>query len=99
RAAPKPAAITPPPGRTLVRRVDNTSATPSSMAIYWRAADASDSSVTGYTWSVSGATTAIGSIQSFSGADTANPIDVENGQATASGPGHAAPSVHTAGAG
>ena len=94
---PYTATITPPAGWTLVRRVDNTTATTSSLAIYWRAADASDSSVYGYTWSVSGATNPVGTIESFSGADTANPIDVENGQQTASGTAQATPSVTTTG--
>src|SRR5205807_1216355 len=54
------------------------------------------SSVTGYVWSTSGATAALGTIQSFSGVDTANPIEVgSNGQATASATTHATPSVPT----
>src|SRR2546430_15774316 len=77
---PNTATITTPAGWTpVLPRVDNSAGT-ASLAIYRRTADASDSSVTDYAWSTSGATFAMGTIQSFSGVDTANPIDVWNGQ-------------------
>src|SRR3989442_6147325 len=92
---PHTATITPPAGWTpVLPRVDNSAGT-ESLAIYRRTADASDSSVTGYVWSTSGATAALGTIQSFSGVDTANPMDVGNGQATASATTHATPNVTT----
>ena len=73
---PNTATITAPAGWTpVLPRVDNSAGT-ESLAIYRRTADASDSSVTGYVWSTSGATAALGTIQSFSGVDTANPIVV-----------------------
>src|SRR5437879_8948581 len=72
---PNTATITAPAGWTpVLPRVDNSAGT-ESLAIYRRTADASDSSVTDYLWSTSGATFAMGTIQSFSGVDTANPID------------------------
>jgi len=92
---PNTATITAPAGWTLVRRMDNATAPASSLAIYRRTADASDSSVSNYLWSTSSATSAVGVIQSFSGVDTANPIDVENGQATPSAFTHATPDVTT----
>src|SRR5437773_4670538 len=92
---PNTATITTPAGWTpVLPRVDNSAGT-ASLAIYRRTADASDSSVTDYAWSTSGATFAMGTIQSFSGVDTANPIDVWNGQATASSTTHATPDVTT----
>jgi len=92
---PHTATITPPAGwNPVLPRVDNSAGT-ESLAIYRRTADASDSSVTGYVWSTSGATAALGTIQSFSGVDTANPIDVGNGQATPSATTHATPNVTT----
>jgi hypothetical protein len=93
--APNTATITTPAGWTLHRRIENTSATPSALAIYWRAVDASDASVSEYSWTTSGATTAVGGIRTVSGADTSNPIMVDAGQATASGTAHATPSVTT----
>ena len=93
---PNTATITPPLGWTPVgSRIDNTTAPTSSLFIYQRTADASDSSVTGYVFSPSGATGAVGIIRSFSGVDTANPIDVQNGQATPTGYDHATPDVTT----
>src|SRR5438876_4076296 len=74
---PNTATITAPAGWTLVRRMDNATAQASSLAIYRRTADASDSSVTHYLWSTSGATFAMGTIQSFYGVDTTTPINVE----------------------
>jgi len=93
--------ITAPAGWTLIRRITSSSKTTGydSMAIFWRAADASDASVSSYTFTISNANNGwVGAIQSFSGVDTTNPIDVENGQITANGLTHATPSVTTTGA-
>ncbi|HXF66699.1 MAG TPA: DUF6701 domain-containing protein [Burkholderiales bacterium] len=90
---PPTATIAPPAGWTLVRRLDNAAGSPNSLAVYIRVAGASEPA--SYTWNLSGFTHAVGGIQAFSGADTASPIDVENGQTTASGLTHATPSVTT----
>ena len=90
--------ITPPAGWNLVKRIDQGSAPLYSLAIYWRAADASDASVSSYVFGLTNAATGwVGGIQSFSGVDTTTPIDVENGQVTASSTTHATPSVTTTG--
>jgi hypothetical protein len=90
---PSTTTITPPAGWTLVRRTDNGSATTNSLAVYRKTATASEP--TTYKWTLGGATTAAGGIQSFINVDTSNPIDVENGQATASATAHATPDVTT----
>ena len=93
--------VTPPAGWTLVRRITSSSKTTGydAMEIHRRVADASDASVSSYTFTISNATNGwVGAIQSFSGVDTANPIDVENGQVTAVALTHATPSVTTTGA-
>src|SRR6267143_48067 len=88
--------ITPPAGWTLIRRITSSSGSFYSMAIFWRAADASDAGVSSYTFTISNAANGwVGGIQSFSGVDTTNPIVVENGQITASALTHATPSVTT----
>src|SRR5882762_2161405 len=91
--------ITPPAGWTLIRRITSSSGSFYSMAIFWRAADASDAGVSSYTFTISNAANGwVGGIQSFSGVDTTNPIVVENGQITASALTHATPSGLTTGA-
>src|SRR5690606_37295469 len=90
---PASASITPPSGWTLVRRVDQTSGQPSALAVYRRVAGSSEPS--SYDWGFSGASYAAGGIQAFFNVDTANPIDVENGQATAYSLRHATPSIPT----
>jgi hypothetical protein len=92
-ARPSSATITPPAGWTLVRRVDNPNGGTTSLAVYRKVAGASEPA--SYDWNVSGATYAAGGIQSFFNVDTANPIDVENGQATPTSLTHATPSVTT----
>jgi len=87
------AAITPPAGWTLVRRVNNASTTSNSLAVYRRTAAAGEPA--SHTWAIAGGAFLVGGIQGFAGADAANPIDVEGGQTTASGTVHAAPSVTT----
>jgi len=90
---PETVTITPPSGWTLVRRIDNANANANSLAVYYKVAGASEPA--SYTWTISTNTGAAGGIQTFSGVDTTNPIDVENGQTTASGLLHATPSVVT----
>ena len=90
---PSSVAITPPAGWTLVRRTDNAGPTSNSMAVYSRVAGASEPA--SYAWGVSGASFTVGGVQAFTGVDTATPIDVENGQSTASATTHATPGVTT----
>jgi hypothetical protein len=90
---PSSVTIIPPAGWTLVRRINNANATANSLAVYRKVAAAAEPG--SYGWTVSGATFAVGGIQAFFNVDTVNPIDVENGQSTASGLSHPAPSVTT----
>lgn len=90
---PSTATIAAPAGWTLVRRTDNNNGGTNSLAVFHRLASAGEPS--SYVWNVSGATEAVGGIQSFTGVDPANPIDVESGQATAISLAHATPSVTT----
>jgi hypothetical protein len=90
---PDIATITPPAGWTLVRRIDNASANANSLAIYWKVAGASEPA--SYSWTFSTSTGSAGGIRAFFGVDTANPIDVENGQSTPAGLSHETPSVTT----
>jgi RHS repeat-associated protein len=92
---PSSATITPPSGWTLVRRVDNNGSggAQSSLAVYRKVAGASEPA--SYAWDVTGAFGAAGGIQAFLNVDTANPVNVENGQATAASLSHATPSVTT----
>jgi RHS repeat-associated protein len=87
------AAITPPAGWTLVRRLENTATTSNSLAVYRKTAAAGEPG--SHTWAVAGGAFVVGGIQSFSGVDTANPIDTESGQATASATAHDTPSITT----
>jgi hypothetical protein len=88
------AAVTPPSGGwTLVRRVNNASATSNALAVYRKTAVAGEPA--SQVFAVAGGTFLVGGIQSFSGVDTANPIDAENGQSTASATGHDTPSITT----
>lgn len=90
---PETATITPPSGWTLARRINNSGATANGLAIYYKVATASEPS--SYTWTFSSSTGTAGGISAFSGVDTANPLDAENGQATASSLSHATPSITT----
>jgi hypothetical protein len=90
---PDTAVITAPANWTLVRRVDNANPNANSLAVYYKVAGASEPA--DYTWTFSTSTGSAGGIQSFAGVDQSNPIDVENGQNTASGLTHATPSVTT----
>lgn len=81
--------VTAPAGWTLVHRMDNTAGTPNALAVYRRVVSAPEPA--GYRWSFSGGTLegAAGGIQTFSGVDTANPIDAVSGQSTPSDTIHA----------
>ena len=87
------AAVTPPAGWTLVRRMNNASATSNSLAVYRKTAAAGEPA--SHSWGVAGGAFLVGGIQSFSGADAANPIDAESGQTTVSGTNHDTPSITT----
>jgi RHS repeat-associated protein len=90
---PSTVTIGAPSGWTLVRRTNNAGPTSNSLAVYRKLATGSEPA--SYAWNVSGATFGVGGIQGFSGIDTVNPIDVENGQSTASSTTHATPNVTT----
>ena len=90
---PNTATITEPAGWTLVRRIDNANANANSLAVYYKVAGGSEPA--NYTWTFSTSTGSAGGIQTFSGVDTTNPINVEAGQNTANGLTHATPSVTT----
>jgi len=90
---PETATINAPTGWALVKRIDNTNTTANSLAVYYKVAGASEPA--SYTWTIPSHTGAAGGIQSFSGGNTTNPIDVEDGQTTAYGLSHATPSVVT----
>ena len=91
---PSSAAITPPASAwTLVRRVDNASGNPSSLAVYRRVATMGEPA--NHAWTLSTSTGSAGGIAAFTGVDPATPVDVENGAPTASGLTHATPSVTT----
>ncbi|HEX7025840.1 MAG TPA: LamG domain-containing protein [Gammaproteobacteria bacterium] len=87
--------ITAPAGWTLIRLVDQSGGNSNRLATYYRVADGSEPA--SYTWTFTGATHtgAVGGIASFSGVDTATPIDSEAGQATAADTNHTAPGVTT----
>ena len=87
------AAITPPAGWTLIRRMDNTNTTSNSLAVYRKTAAAGEPA--SHAWGIAGGAFLVGGIQSFSGVDTANPIDAEAGQSTASATAHDTPSITT----
>ena len=91
---PNTATITAPSGWTLIRRTDQASGTVNSQAIY-RKVDGGGEPAS-YTWTLGGSPTgAAGGIMTFYGIDTTTPVNVENGQATASALTHATPSVTT----
>jgi hypothetical protein len=90
---PNTAAITAPSGWTLVRRIDNANSAANSLAVYSKVAGASEPA--SYSWTFNTSTGSAGGIQTFTGVDTTTPIDVEDGQNTASGLTHATPDVTT----
>jgi RHS repeat-associated protein len=90
---PSSATIPTPAGWTLVRRVDSTVGQTNALAVFQKVAGGSEPAA--YSWDMAGAAYAAGGIQAFANVDTANPIDVEAGQATPSSLSHATPSVTT----
>jgi MSHA biogenesis protein MshQ len=96
-ARPNGILIHPPAGWTLVREDIQTTGgagNSSRMATYYRVAGATEPA--SYTWTFSGASTgAAGAIITFSGVDTGNPIDDQDGALTPSSGSHAAPSIDT----
>ena len=90
---PHTAAITPPGGWALVRRLDNASGNASSLAVYRRLATAGEPA--DHTWTFSASTGSAGVVAAFYGVAPGSPVDVEGGQSTSSGTTHAAPSVTT----
>jgi hypothetical protein len=90
---PDTAVITPPSGWTLVRRTNNANPNANSLATYWKAAGATEPA--NYAWTFDTSTGSAGGILAFSGVEQSNPINIENGQNTANGLTHAAPSVTT----
>jgi MSHA biogenesis protein MshQ len=77
---PSTAVITAPGGWTLIRRIDNASATSNSLLIFRKVATVAEPA--NYEWSVSGVDFAVGGVQAFFNVDTATPLDVEAGQCT-----------------
>jgi hypothetical protein len=92
---PSSVVITAPAGWTLVRDLDNssTSGNSSSLAVYYKVAGTSEPA--SYNWTFNTSAGAAGGIQSFSGVDALNPIDVEAGQNKAVALLITAPSVTT----
>jgi len=90
---PETGTITAPSGWTLVRRVNNTNSNENTLATYYKVAGTGEPA--SYTWSFSTSSGAAGGITTFTGVDTSDPIDVENGQNTANGTTHASPSITT----
>jgi hypothetical protein len=90
---PETGTITAPSGWTLIRRTNNANLNENSLALYYKVAGSSEPS--NYTWSFSTSTGSAGGILTFYNVREDDPINVENGQNTASGLSHAAPSVTT----
>ncbi len=83
--------ITVPSGWTLVRRVNNT--TSEGLAVYRKVAGGAEGA--SYAWTFSSSRSVSGGILAFTGVDNTTPIDVENGQTTASSTTHATPTITT----
>lgn len=91
---PDTATITAPSGWTFVRKDTNASAVPDQLNTYSMAAGASEPA--SYSWTISANTGVAGGILTFSGVNTAAPIDVSGGQqVTGTTTSIAAPSVNT----
>lgn len=88
---PHTAAVTPPAGWTLIRRVDNSSSAAHSLLVYRRVATAGEPSQ--HTFAFSASTGSAGGITAFVRVDPTAPIDVEAGVNTPSALSHAAPSL------
>src|SRR5207253_844297 len=85
--------ITPDAGRTLIRRVDNS--TTLSPGVSWKVAAACEGTIK---WTLGSQQKAAADVVVYSGADPTNPVDVENGQSTVAATSHATPSITTTGA-
>jgi hypothetical protein len=86
---PSSVTITAPSGWTLIRQVTQGSGNTNKLATYYRVAGGSEPSY--YTWTFSAAHTgAVGGAISLRGADTSDPIDDEDGQATGLSTNHTA---------
>ena len=84
--------ITAPAGWTLsVGQFNNTATNANSLAVYWKVAGASEPA--NYSWTFSAPTGSAGGILTFSGVDTASPVNAEAGQTTASSLTHATPAI------
>src|ERR1035441_2381119 len=90
---PSSAVNTVPAGWTLIRDLDNTSGNSSGLDVYYKVAGTSEPG--SYNWTFNTSAGTAGGIQSFSGVDALNPIDVEAGRNTPFGLTHTAPSVTT----
>ena len=90
---PNTATITAPAGWTLIRRTNQAATNASSQATYRKVAAAGEPA--NYTWTFNTSTGSAGGIMTLFGVNTAAPVDIENGQVTASALTHAAPSVTT----
>ncbi len=90
---PNTATITAPAGWTLLRSTKQAANTANQLSTYWKLATASEPA--SYTFTVGANAGAAGGIASFSGVDPSDPIDVENGQTTASATTSAARTVTT----
>ena len=90
--------ITAPSGWTLIQSQQQTSTNSSVLASFYRVAGSSEPAT--YTWILSNVHSgAVGGILTYSGVDTATPIDVSAKAATSSSTSHAAPTVTTTQAG
>ena len=90
--------VTAPAGWGLVQSVNQTNGNTSRLYTYYKVAGAAEPA--SYAWTFSGANVGtVGGIASFTGVDTASPIDASASQTTASSTSHTAPSVTTTVAG
>lgn len=86
-------AVTPPAGWTQVRQTDNNNPTRNSLVVFSKKVAAGDPASAFF--GVTNGAYIVGGMQSFYNVDATTPILIENGQITASGTGHATPSVIT----
>ena len=90
---PYTATITAPAAFSPLTRVNQTTGTTSSLAVYTRVASSSEPA--SYTWTFSANTGNAGGIMAFSGVDNGSPVDVWATAVVASGTSFPAPSVTT----
>ncbi len=91
---PDTATVTPPSGWTLARpRVDNPNANANAQLMYYRFVDGTEGA--DFSWTLGASPTgAVGGIVAFAGVESCTPIDASDGQLTANGLTHSAPSVN-----